>query len=271
MGPSSLPLGVLVVAGLAAAYFLLIPLLVLASQRFRADVNIVAFDPAATPPPPSLVDFFRGTNVALVELGFRRLGSFVLPDAMPNVQGVLQFYVNEDTRDAALVTALYGTAANAPAAIQLRYTEFLSRFSSPDVRIVQTNNTDNIGSFKPLPTDLTFRFPQIEYLVTLYRLHQALVQRHAGGRQKTLRVMEEYRGDAVAYLRDVAFLESYQEQEATGYLRYNAAGECWRPTFKGVYLMTWRELWPIKQFIRAHVRRNARRLERDLGIGPEVV
>ncbi len=271
MTPSSIISGALIFAGLAGAYFLLVPLLILANQRFRADVHIVPFDPAETPPPPALAEFFRETDFALVGLGFRCLGSFVLPDAMPNVQGVLQLYANDKTRDAALVTALYATVVNSrQPPMQLRYTEFVSRFTSADLRIIHTNNTDNPGSLPPLATDLTFRFPHIEYLVTLYRLHEALVQRHAGARQKTLRVMDEYRGDAVAYLRDVAFREAYQDQVPTGYLR-RSAGESWRPTIKGAYLMTWKELWPIKQIIRAEVRRKAKLLERDLGIRPEVV
>lgn len=270
MSPSSLSSGALIVAGLVAAYFLLVPLLILASQRFRADFDIVPFDPAVNPLPQSLADFFRGTDVALVSSGFRRLGSFVLPNAVANVQGVLQLYANEKTKDVALVTALQGKTANAPGSIEVRYTEFLSQFSSSDVRIVQTNNMDGIGSFKSPPTDLTFRFPHITYLVTLYRLHEALVQRHAHGRQKVLRVMEEYGGDAVAYLRDAAFLEPYQDQAAMGYLRYNAAAEYWRLTVKGAYLATWKELWPIKQIIRAEVRRKGKLLDNELGIGPEV-
>jgi hypothetical protein len=254
---------VVIPAALFAGYFLLIPLLILATQRMCADGEILPFDPVKTPPPPSLATYFHGTDAALSDLGFRRLGSFALPDTAPNLRAILQLYLNDERRDLAMVSVVHGTVEQGPD-LQTRYVEFVSRFSGGSTRIVQTNNCREVGSFAPLPQELTFRFPHVRDLVHLYQLHEALVWRHADGGRKIVRVLEQFGEDARAYLREVVLRESYQDQEATGYLRFNEAGNCWRPTVKGAYLMTWKELWPIKQLLRARIRRNAYQLERDL-------
>jgi hypothetical protein len=176
---------------------------------------------------------------------------------------VLELYVHDEDREAALVSAIYGiTAQERP--LEMRYVEFMAQFAGGDVRVVQTNNTSEVGSFPPLPQDLTFRFPHVADLDRLYRLHRALVRRHAGRQRRGLRVVEDFGGDATAYFREVVFRKAFQDQESTGYLRYNAVQDCWQPTLKGAYLMTWRELWPIKPMIRARVRRRGLRLEREL-------
>jgi len=258
------PVILLAALAVAAAYYLLLPLLVLAKQRMRADAELLPFDPATAPMPPPLPQFFQNADAALTGLGFRRLGSYGLPDPLPNVQAVLHLYVHEPQRDAALVSSIYGVAADGSTAVRTHYVEFFSRFSGGDVRAIQTNNSSELGSFPARPHNLTFRFPQVQDLGRLYRLHRALVGRHAPGAQKVLRVLEQYRGDASLYLREAVLRESYQEQETTGYLRYDAAQACWRPTVKGAYLMAWRELWPIKPLRRARVRAKALRLEREL-------
>ena len=159
---------------------------------------------------------------------------------------------------------LYGIAGNEKKAAETRSIEFVTRYSTGDVRAVETHNSVDACAMPKLPQVRSLCFPHVDDPVHLYQLHQAFCQLHARGRQKTLRVTEEYRGDAVAYLRDVVLRETYQDQEETGYFRYNAAKDCWRLTIRGAYVMTWTQMWPFKQIIHASIRRKGIRLERDL-------
>lgn len=256
---------VLVVVGcLAGMYYFLLPLLILFKQRFSADVEIGVFDPQKTPPPPSLARYFAETDAELVECGFRRLASLALPAPVPHVIAVLQMYVHDGTRDAALVSVIFGVPEGPAKALELRYVEILSRFRDSDLEILHTNNANQVGSFPEVPEALTFRLPQVTDLRRLFSYHQALLQRHAPRATKCLRVIEEFDGDAVRYLREAAFRESYERHVRTGYLHYFAAQDCWRATVIGAYLMTWKELWPFKSALRTRVRRDGRRLEESL-------
>jgi hypothetical protein len=254
----------LIVLALAGAYYLLLPLVVLRSQRMRADADIVIFDPAAAPLPPSLAAYFDGAASRLADVGFRRLANLAIPKALTNARAVLQVYVNEQSSDAAIVNAVFGGPTAAPAAIQVQYVEFISRFRGSSLLLLETNSNPVVGVFGATPQRLTFRFPHVQNVGALFGLHQTLLRKHAGGMRKTLRVMEEFGGDAVAYLRQAVLLEEFQKQEATGYLRRDVTGDCWRPTFKGAYLMAWKLLWPIKQIALSRMRRKALQLEREL-------
>ena len=217
---------------LAGAYYLLLPLVVLWSQRMRADAEIVSFDPSITPPPSWVSDYFGAADSRLSAIGFRRLASLALPNPMANTSAVIQIYVNEESNDAALVSAVIGGPPAAPAAIRVHYLEFITRFrGSP--RLVETNNSSIVSAFGRPPQKMAFRFPHVQDVVRLYKLHQTLLRNHAAGLIKTLRVLEEFRGDAVAYLRQAVFLEEFQGQEAIGYLRRDANANSWRPNLEG--------------------------------------
>jgi hypothetical protein len=132
------------------------------------------------------------------------------------------------------------------------------------LRLVQTSNLLTAGCFARLSQELTFRFPHIQELSKLYQLHQSLVRLNAVAERKTLEILEKFNGDVAAYLADTVIRDSYRDQETTGYLRYSAIERCWRPTLKGAYLMTWRQLWPIKQIREAQAKRKGHQLEREL-------
>lgn len=252
----------LTIGGLAAAYYFLLPLAV--RLRMRGDVEIVPFDPEGVwPTPTSLSGHFEETDRSFSAIGFRRLASLALPHPMQNVSMVVVIYINEQSGDTASVTEAIGGPSGS---IRIVYVEFTSEFCGSSPRLLETNNNWACGTFATVPEKLRFRFPHIRDVAYLYRLHQSLVRRHAYGLRKTLRVIEEFRGDAVAYLRQ-AMIEEYQMQETTGYLRRVEADLCWRPTLKGTYLMVWIQLWPIKQIRGYIMRRKAARLERELGVG----
>lgn len=232
----------------------------------NAEPRLALFDPAVTPPPRELADLFDETDADLTELGFRCLAGVVMPDPLPNVKSIVQLFANESTRDAAMVAAIFAAVPGQQQTLQTFYVEFLTRFDSGQVSLVQTNNSQELGSFPELPGEHTVKFPHIEDTARLYRLHQAAVQRFQPTGRRIVRVLDEFHGDVLAYLREAVFRDEYEKAVGIGYLRYDASGRCFRATIRGAYLMTWKELWPIKPIRRALVRRNARRLEAELGV-----
>jgi hypothetical protein len=254
---------VYIIPGIILAYYFGLPLLIFFTHRCNEDFDIVPWNPLETRPPKAIFEFFHQNDQKLLALGFRSLGDYMLPNAMPNVQAVVRMYIHEANRDSAMISAIFGTMPDQKI-MQVRYVEFVTRFANDNPKAVQTNNSPMPGCYAPVPGKLTFRFPHVRDTIALYRLHQAILKRHAPAGQKTLTVLEQYLGDAVAYLADTVLRGSYREQESLGILRYSPTERCWRATFKGAYSMTWKQLWPIKQIRWAGIRREAYRLEREL-------
>ena len=256
--------GMWIVVGIAC-YWLLPPLLILATQRMEASPQIVEYDREQTPPPRPVARYFQEKHEGLEACGFRRLSSILLPNPLPNVRAVLELYVHDRNSDAALVTAIFGVSNVAPP-MQARYVEFIAQFRGHDVTMIQTNDNREVSAFPDSPGEPTFRFPHVKDVQKLYALHQALVERHGGGARKYLAVLDEFRGDVAEYLQVRVLREAYERQVQNGFLRYDEARDCFVPTFTGAYRMTWKLLFPVKQLIQARYRNEGRRLEQQLGV-----
>ena len=265
MLPWSLPTPVWIVLGLAAAFYFLLPLVILATFRFNDDADVVPWDPLETPPPDPIARYLRETEEMLIDAGFRCIGGFVLPNSTPNAKAVLRAYVHDENRDTAMVNVVFAMVAGRPT-VRASFAEFESEFTTGNVRSIETNNNSVLSPFPVLFDRRKARFPYIRDLGYLYQLHQALVMQHAPGERKALRLVEESPDDASAFIREVVVRETLRRQETTGYLRYSAAQKCWRATILGAYLMTWKQLWPINWLRQISVRRTAHQLENELGV-----
>ena len=95
-------------------------------------------------------------------------------------------------------------------------------------------------------------------------MHQRFVQSHMPSGRQYLRLDEDFNGNRPDSLLG-SLIEQFQEQLATGYLKYNEFDETFRPTVKGALLMTWSQLWPFKGMQANAMWANGRRLERRYG------
>ncbi len=250
-------------AGVVAAWYLLMPWLIYFTQKMNGDPRIVLFDLEKSRPPQRTAHYLDEAGEVLMGLGYEPQPCVGLPDPMPHVKAILQLWIHPEDRDAALVSAIYGTNPQAGASLQIHYVEFLTKFVSSDIALIQTNNTATIGAFPELPNELTFKFPQVQDVGRLQRLHRRLVELHAPRARKTLPLVDEFHSDLPKYIRHV-LAESYRKQEATGYLQPVADSDAWRPTVRGAYLMTWSQMWPMTAFLKLQTRASARRLLAEL-------
>ncbi len=248
-----------------ACYWLLPPLLILATQKMEASPELVEYDPEETPPPRSVARYFKEEREGLEGCGFRWLSSVLLPNPVPNVRAVLELYAHDRNSDAAMVTAIFGVSDTAPP-MQARYVEFIAQFRGHDVTMIQTNDNRDVSAFPDSPDEPTFRFPHVKDVQKLYALHQALVDRHGGGARKYLAVLDEFRGNVAEYLRVRVLREGYERQVRGGMLRYDERRDCFVPTVAGAYRMTWKLLWPVKPLIQSRYWNWGKRLEKELGV-----
>jgi hypothetical protein len=147
--------------------------------------------------------------------------------------------------------------------LQTQYEEFSTRFQSG--RVINTGNPQTISAFPVRDNCVTTHIPWISDSLELYRVHQAIAAAKGDGTPPVLRLDTQFRGDVAAY-GSAVMREELEAASEAGYLRLTGDGGHFRPTLKGAYLMTWKQLPPFKGlYVRSRLRR-VRRFLNELGI-----
>ncbi len=225
------------IAGFVGFYFLGTPLLILFGQKMSADpaceeLILHSLD-------PQISQFLMDKTNDLYELGFDEPTLIHMPSPVAGVKGYLIMLVNRPAGDKVMVTVLVGEAA---LAIQTWYVEFSTRYVTN--QCVDTLNSSELSAFVQGPENIRSQVPSVTDVGELYRLHQYRMKTSGISAKKMLYEP----GQAIAYLKEYAIKKSYDEQVTKGWLRCDAAENCYRPTIKGAYLMTWGLLYPMKYF-----------------------
>jgi hypothetical protein len=131
-----------------------------------------------------------------------------------------------------------------------------------DDAAVVTSTSPQISCFCPDPKCDTVRWPGMDDLPVVYRLHAARVERARQGRATFLPARDQ----VVAYLR-ATNTRTLWRQVAAGYFWFDAPSGAFRRTLRGSFLMYWRLLWPWKQLRCSRLDRKLRRAIAEVGMG----
>ena len=246
-------LGGLVLCVLLVPY-VLGPILVFFTLRFRMPPTVVAVDPRVHPLPAEARNYLAEAYRELTADGFELVGTMFLPDMVPNVKALFAIYANRPSADMAM-SAIMVAQSGMGGELRTSYVEFVRRYD--DSVVVQTNNSSELSSFKRMPGEYTNKFWQVRDIRQLYRLHQLLSDRFRQRGQPTFRMDSEFGGDAVQYVAQAVLQETFRDQVGTGYLSEDSNG--FRPTMKGAWIMAWQELWPVKGIRRWREKQRAER------------
>ncbi len=245
------------VAGAVGLFLLLLipyalaPFVVLLTLRFRMPATVVVVNPKTHPLPDEVRQYFHKAYLALTRDGFELADTMFLPAVIPNVETLLALYVNRSTSDMAMSTFLL--ASDGVQTMKANYVEFVTTFS--DGVVVQTNNSRELSSFKPLPKEHTTQFWDIDDINRLYRLHGFLAEKHGRTGHPECRLDTQFAGNTMQYMARGVLEKSFTEQVGTGYLTRTPQG--FGPTIKGAIIMAWQELWPLKPIRRMQRKRRA--------------
>lgn len=234
---------------IAAVYFLGLPLVIYFTQRMKAHPRLQLIDPMSFP--DQVRDYLARVSNELVAQGFTVAAYIMMPDPAPNIQNYLVMFINRETGDKAMATAIFANA-NGITQLGTRYVEFNTRYE--DGRCFDTMNSSTLGAFQKRPQDAKTQLPNVQDAVILYRIHQFILRKAPGGQK-----MGYEPAETLDYLQRI-LVESYDEQVKFGRLFFDRNADTYRPTFKGAYLMTWGLLWPMTAFRKARMHREARRV-----------
>jgi hypothetical protein len=272
------PTALLVCTSLALLYVFVTPLLILLTFRYQALPNIVQLHPD-TPFPEVVREYLFECHEELTSLGFDNVGTFSLPNQMPNAKAVFALFANRERKTSAMAALMYAKVLG-DWKLSTKYMEFSTRFSGGG--LVDTMNTAQVGAFPEPPDCIKTQHPEITDIGVLHSAHQLLGDTHFFGRARILRLYDQFHGDAQAFLA-VSLTEELEAARAAGYLRLVGGDQAefgeamaddnpyrvgilftppsYRATLKGAYLMAWKELWPFKPIVyRLKYRRDRKRL-----------
>lgn len=247
-----LGLGGLLVAILGIMVFFIYvlgPVMVLAMLRFPDTPAVVQCDPQRDALPEDARQFFAETYVELSSLGFQLIGTFALPDVLPNVRSLLAMYEHADGHMAmATVIVAEGIGTS-----KLKYSEFSTRYTNG--LVVMTSNSTQLSSFRPLSNEFPCQLPALTDLSRLFMIHRGRCEQHRAGAQPERTLRTKFNGRAAEFIGLHILRRSFEEQVKVGYLRRTSQG--FGASVKGACLMAWGEAFPIKQIRMAGVRRRA--------------
>lgn len=254
------------VPSLMAISYLSVPIIALLTLEFRTSPHYDVFDPEQSRPPEYVDDcddFFDSASRDLEKAGFSFVHHISTTDlvVVPKLIDFIMLFENRAQGDLAMATITWvKTEYSRGFSLQSKSVEFRAEFE--DGSSITTHDGTFETPFAPVARRTVLHFSDVRVRLQLYRIHQHAIQEFADGKTKrSLPPTEEL----VATLeRDVA--EEVQEQIATGYLYLGPSQECYRPTWKGAYLMVWKQVWPMSALRRASRRRRAAKLLADWNI-----
>lgn len=164
---------------------------------------------------------------------------------------------NEESGDLAMVTEIFVQVGRGPKSVGL--VAFTTELAGG--RAVSTTNSSQVPAFKPDERRMGFRFPGVGDPRFLYRVHRALLARHAPGERGVL----PSAGMEIPYLCEVEARASRRQVEC-GYFRLDEARGLCVHTWKGALIMTVKQMYGVKNLLRAAMRRRARLTLRSLGL-----
>jgi hypothetical protein len=254
----------LAVLGGGAAFYLGTPLLIWKTFRAEATPTIQRIDPSELPLPATAQQHLDAVDAELRGLGFESRATLLLPSTMPNVISLLRMFVHPSEKCSAMANSMISRVKteNGERVRHHPYVEFTTRFQ--DGQVFNTHNSAAAGSFPPPPQTRTTRLPRIQDVTQVYRTHDAITTAKGGSARKVLRLDESFAGDEIKYLQ-ACMKEEFENATNAGYLQLGTDGTAYSATVRGAYLMVWKELPPIKQWLARHRRAGAERLLWEVG------
>jgi hypothetical protein len=201
-------------------------------SRFRLRAR---FDPCVVPLeelPVPVREFLEPRAGSLALWNFDLVAYLNLGQLTPTTATYMTLLSNPHTCEWADITVIFSPLK------KTGYIEFITRCSE-EVQI-DTNTASAAPGLFSVPQHQVFRFPEIQDVYTLYRVHRMLVTDITHGALPVLPPP----GQEVAELK--RRLERFGPwQQEHGYMYPDATGENYRLTWKGAVLAAWRKTFPV--------------------------
>lgn len=245
----------------AGYFYLVVPAAVKGHLFFLTRPTYVPASPDGLPPAGR--EYVGRVAGHLAAVGFVPVVSFRNDPIVADLTHFKTLFVNRPAGDLAAVSVSFATAAG-NGAIRATMIEFQTEFL--DGPAVETNNAADGSAFPPNPSRRRLSLPGAEDVGLLYDVHRGRRARLSRRPPPPVAVLPVAGGE-VEHVADETAAE-LAFVAAAGYFRLDEAAGVYRKTWRGTYLMTWKQLFPVKQVRRALGARLARAELAAVGVDP---
>lgn len=234
-----------VVAVYAAIMLGIAPIIIKFTQRYNRNFTLrpIAFE-ALEPPMQEAV---RQIVFSLQTLGFTPVCPFVYADFAPMVNCKFYLLYNYNNGDAAVIVTIYSPAET------INYVEFSTSYQ--DGTNINTRNSGQPPTFKHRPNKLIYDLKEVKDPRELYLAHRAILERHAN--TSGTQLPESGKELSSLYF---SIIQDMEDQVENGRMYYDKESMHYSFTWKGAFLATWQNVWPIKSIITSRMNKEGKRV-----------
>ena len=212
--------------------FIVLPVIARFKMRFPYDSELALISHEYLP--KYISEVFSQTWHMIRPDGFEAVMDVLEPEQEPAMTTTyFRFFVNLKERDMAFAMISIGGSGEEKQ-VTGGFMEFWTDFASGNR--ITTNNNGTPPTFRDVPESPTFRYPGEMDMHILYTIHQKNLSIY-GGEEKIL----PPEGEEFKYMRDL-LMKDMEMQVSTGYLYLDKSLSMYRPTWKGAFLMTWKNV-----------------------------
>lgn len=237
-----------------ALMLVLAPIALRYQFRYRAKFSPRVVEPEDLP--EAARNFIQPKIKTIEAWGFELVNFLKFDMAAPGMQSFMALLANPHTHEWADISYVVATGKSRG------YMEFITACS--DGSQLDTNTNAIAPVLFPTPSRHIFRFPQIEDVFTLYRVHRMLVQVNLNSGYPVL----PPEGQELTELQ--RRLERYGPwQQSRGYMYLDGPDGSYRLTWKGAIIGGWRSIWPVPQLRAWQMRLQSEAILQKIGVEPK--
>jgi hypothetical protein len=177
--------------------------------------------------------FLEKARVEFESINFEFVGYMTLADYMPNVSTCFALFIDQQSKTSAMAAVIQQKTGKT-----LPYYEFTSKYSNG--RVINVNNSPMLGSYRN-PDKSTYRYPKIKSIKNLYDIH-----RWVAGHDKKAMDPVGYDKDGAAEMLTEALINELKLQQQFGYYSLDRDKARFLFTWKGAFIMTEKNVFPVK-------------------------
>ncbi len=239
--------------GLVSVYFAItlgiVPIIVKFTQRYNRNFTLqpIAFEALELP----MQETVRQTIFSLQTMGFTPICPFVYANFAPMVNCKFYLLYNYNNCDTAVIVTVYSPSET------INYLEFSTSYQ--DNTNINTRNAGQPVTIKHRPNKLIYDLKEVKDPRALYSAHRAILEHHAN----TSGALLPESGKELSALH-FSIIQDMEDQVENGRMYYDTESMNYRFTWKGAFLATWQNVWPIKSIITSRMNREGKRVARLL-------
>lgn len=230
---------------------------ILVRFTLRRGIGLEPFDINSGELPAQVQQHFWETYQTLAEDGYQA-AAYLVDAESSGMRLYLAVFENTSSQDLALAACPVARIGG-----RLVPKTYIVAFATDytDGTKITTTNTPDVPSVASIPKRKKFHFPEVTDPRRLGRIHQGLCSRVGGMTKRRISTSQTVREVLTADMT-----KEMEEQVEIGYFYHDETSGSYRPTWKGAFLMVWKQVWPIGTIRKCIGRARNAALLRELGV-----